>query len=204
MVEQLFWQQDHAAECTESMRSSGVCPLCMAQCHFDAHFLIIICSSRSALSGSDNVLALTWCLCTLFSCRLPGTAWWGNPTWSKCLTLGCRGKGTTAGHGPLGLSGDGVTQHCPFFSSSRIVLDDQYTSSTGTKFPVKWSAPEVFSYSNYSTKSDVWSFGKKNGENSTAPAGKHRGLSPQLDSPQHCILWTPKMFCLNNGLEKQT
>ncbi|XP_074912349.1 tyrosine-protein kinase ITK/TSK [Buteo buteo] len=45
------------------------------------------------------------------------------------------------------------------FGMSRIVLDDQYTSSTGTKFPVKWSAPEVFSYSNYSTKSDVWSFG---------------------------------------------
>ncbi|XP_013809117.2 tyrosine-protein kinase ITK/TSK [Apteryx mantelli] len=45
------------------------------------------------------------------------------------------------------------------FGMSRFVLDDQYTSSTGTKFPVKWSAPEVFSYSNYSTKSDVWSFG---------------------------------------------
>ncbi|XP_064018043.1 tyrosine-protein kinase ITK/TSK isoform X1 [Pogoniulus pusillus] len=45
------------------------------------------------------------------------------------------------------------------FGMSRIVLDDQYTSSTGSKFPVKWSAPEVFSYSNYSTKSDVWSFG---------------------------------------------
>uniref|UniRef100_A0A8C8VLB7 Tyrosine-protein kinase n=1 Tax=Pelusios castaneus TaxID=367368 RepID=A0A8C8VLB7_9SAUR len=45
------------------------------------------------------------------------------------------------------------------FGMSRYVLDDQYTSSTGTKFPVKWSAPEVFSYSSYSTKSDVWSFG---------------------------------------------
>lgn len=62
---------------------------------------------------------------------------------------------------PVRLSRDrGVTQHTPSFSFSRIVLDDQYTSSTGTKFPVKWSAPEVFSYSNYSTKSDVWSFGK--------------------------------------------
>lgn len=60
-----------------------------------------------------------------------------------------------------GLAGDKrVAQHAPFFLFSRIVLDDQYTSSTGTKFPVKWSAPEVFSYSNYSTKSDVWSFGK--------------------------------------------
>uniref|UniRef100_A0A8C3XK20 Tyrosine-protein kinase n=1 Tax=Chelydra serpentina TaxID=8475 RepID=A0A8C3XK20_CHESE len=52
-----------------------------------------------------------------------------------------------------------VTEHALPFVCSRYVLDDQYTSSTGTKFPVKWSAPEVFSYSNYSTKSDVWSFG---------------------------------------------
>uniref|UniRef100_A0A6J0VEI6 Tyrosine-protein kinase n=1 Tax=Pogona vitticeps TaxID=103695 RepID=A0A6J0VEI6_9SAUR len=45
------------------------------------------------------------------------------------------------------------------FGMSRYVLDDQYTSSMGTKFPVRWSAPEVFCYSRYSTKSDVWSFG---------------------------------------------
>ncbi|XP_048346225.1 tyrosine-protein kinase ITK/TSK isoform X2 [Sphaerodactylus townsendi] len=45
------------------------------------------------------------------------------------------------------------------FGMSRYVLDDQYTSSMGTKFAIKWAAPEVFSYSRYSTKSDVWSFG---------------------------------------------
>lgn len=42
----------------------------------------------------------------------------------------------------------------------RFVLDDQYTSSTGTKFPVKWASPEVFFLSRYSSKSDVWSFGE--------------------------------------------
>ncbi|KAF3837531.1 hypothetical protein F7725_004995 [Dissostichus mawsoni] len=36
--------------------------------------------------------------------------------------------------------------------------DDQYTSSSGTKFPVKWSPPEVFNFCKYSSKSDVWSF----------------------------------------------
>nr|XP_014345443.1 PREDICTED: tyrosine-protein kinase Tec isoform X2 [Latimeria chalumnae] len=45
------------------------------------------------------------------------------------------------------------------FGMTRYVLDDQYTSSSGTKFPVKWSPPEVFNYSKFSSKSDVWSFG---------------------------------------------
>uniref|UniRef100_A0A8C8AFK4 Tyrosine-protein kinase n=1 Tax=Otus sunia TaxID=257818 RepID=A0A8C8AFK4_9STRI len=45
------------------------------------------------------------------------------------------------------------------FGMSRYVLDDLYISSLGTKFPVKWSAPEVFHYTKYSSKSDVWAFG---------------------------------------------
>lgn len=45
-------------------------------------------------------------------------------------------------------------------SYSRYVLDDQYTSSSGAKFPVKWCPPEVFNYSRFSSKSDIWSFGK--------------------------------------------
>lgn len=48
-------------------------------------------------------------------------------------------------------------------SYSRYVLDDQYTSSSGAKFPVKWCPPEVFNYSRFSSKSDVWSFGKIHG-----------------------------------------
>ncbi|XP_036189102.1 tyrosine-protein kinase Tec isoform X4 [Myotis myotis] len=45
------------------------------------------------------------------------------------------------------------------FGMARYVLDDQYTSSSGAKFPVKWCPPEVFNYSRFSSKSDVWSFG---------------------------------------------
>uniref|UniRef100_A0A3P9JLP6 Tyrosine-protein kinase n=1 Tax=Oryzias latipes TaxID=8090 RepID=A0A3P9JLP6_ORYLA len=34
-----------------------------------------------------------------------------------------------------------------------------YTSSSGARFPVKWSPPEVFNFCKYSSKSDVWSYG---------------------------------------------
>ncbi|KAG8128478.1 hypothetical protein E2320_015325, partial [Naja naja] len=51
-----------------------------------------------------------------------------------------------------------ISRHLSFIEIW-YVLDDQYTSSMGTKFPIRWSAPEVFSYNRYSTKSDVWSFG---------------------------------------------
>ncbi|XP_066527612.1 tyrosine-protein kinase Tec [Hoplias malabaricus] len=45
------------------------------------------------------------------------------------------------------------------FGMTRYVLDNQYTSSMGSKFPVRWSPPEVLHYQKYSSKSDVWSFG---------------------------------------------
>ncbi|OCT88140.1 tyrosine-protein kinase ITK/TSK-like isoform X2 [Xenopus laevis] len=57
------------------------------------------------------------------------------------------------------LVGESLVVKVSDFGMTRFVLDDQYTSSTGTKFPVKWSAPEVFRFGLYSSKSDVWSFG---------------------------------------------
>uniref|UniRef100_K1QIS8 non-specific protein-tyrosine kinase n=1 Tax=Magallana gigas TaxID=29159 RepID=K1QIS8_MAGGI len=45
------------------------------------------------------------------------------------------------------------------FGLARYVIDDEYTSSTGTKFPVKWAPPEVLSYTRFSSKSDVWAYG---------------------------------------------
>eukprot|EP00036_Acanthoecidae_sp_10tr_P010434 CAMPEP_0182922166 /NCGR_PEP_ID=MMETSP0105_2-20130417/4623_1 /TAXON_ID=81532 ORGANISM="Acanthoeca-like sp., Strain 10tr" /NCGR_SAMPLE_ID=MMETSP0105_2 /ASSEMBLY_ACC=CAM_ASM_000205 /LENGTH=604 /DNA_ID=CAMNT_0025059763 /DNA_START=137 /DNA_END=1951 /DNA_ORIENTATION=+ len=39
------------------------------------------------------------------------------------------------------------------------VIDDLYTARTGSKMPVKWSAPESLCYNAFSNKSDVWSYG---------------------------------------------
>lgn len=37
--------------------------------------------------------------------------------------------------------------------------DNVYSPSSGSKIPVKWTAPEAANYRIYSQKSDVWSFG---------------------------------------------
>lgn len=45
------------------------------------------------------------------------------------------------------------------FGLARHVLDNEYTCSTGTKFPVRWSSPEILNLNKFSTQSDVWAFG---------------------------------------------
>lgn len=45
------------------------------------------------------------------------------------------------------------------FGLARHLLDNEYTSSAGARFPVRWSAPEVLNYTKFSNKSDVWAYG---------------------------------------------
>ena len=42
----------------------------------------------------------------------------------------------------------------------RYVIDDEYTAPEGTKIPIKWVPPEVILYLKFSSKSDIWAFGK--------------------------------------------
>ena len=46
------------------------------------------------------------------------------------------------------------------FGMARFVIDDEYTTSKGAKFPIKWAAPEIITHGKCSSRSDVWSYGK--------------------------------------------
>ena len=45
------------------------------------------------------------------------------------------------------------------FGLARVIKEDIYNPREGTKFPIKWTAPEAALYNKFSIKSDVWSFG---------------------------------------------
>ena len=45
------------------------------------------------------------------------------------------------------------------FGMARVIDEDIYEAHIGTKFLVKWTAPEAALYNRFSIKSDVWSFG---------------------------------------------
>ncbi len=63
-------------------------------------------------------------------------------------------------------------------------MDDEYTASEGTKFPIKWAAPEVITHARFSSKSDVWSFGKK-----TTPTTPHPFVIKCLFLIKGILLW---------------
>ncbi|ESO00685.1 hypothetical protein HELRODRAFT_175668 [Helobdella robusta] len=57
------------------------------------------------------------------------------------------------------LVGDNYVVKVCDFGLARFVLDDEYTSSEGAKFPVRWASVEVLTHQFFSSKSDVWAYG---------------------------------------------
>ncbi|XP_078275489.1 tyrosine-protein kinase Srms-like [Rhinoraja longicauda] len=65
------------------------------------------------------------------------------------------------------------------FGLMRLIRDDVYNIRTGTKIPVKWTAPEAANYCRFSIKSDVWSFGILLYEIMTSGGDPYEGMTNQ-------------------------
>ena len=84
------------------------------------------------------------------------------------VKYGCM-KISSSGSGPSQYKSENNIRSFPYSCNSlflrllynlyRFVVDDEYTASEGTKFPIKWAAPEVITHARFSSKSDVWSYG---------------------------------------------
>lgn len=75
------------------------------------------------------------------------------------------------------LVGDHNTVKVADFGLSRLVKEEEYEAHAGAKFPIKWTAPEALSFSKFTTKSDVWSFGVFLMEVVTSGATPYPGMS---------------------------
>ncbi|XP_061423592.1 tyrosine-protein kinase SRK2-like [Lethenteron reissneri] len=57
------------------------------------------------------------------------------------------------------LVGDNLTCKVADFGLARVIKDETYTAKLGSRFPIKWTAPEAINYNKFTSRSDVWSYG---------------------------------------------
>ena len=75
------------------------------------------------------------------------------------------------------LIGEGNVCKVADFGLARIINEDIYNPREGTKFPIKWTAPEAALYNRFSIKSDIWSFGITISEIVTKGAMPYPGMN---------------------------
>ena len=75
------------------------------------------------------------------------------------------------------LVGEGSVCKIADFGLARVIKEDIYNPREGTKFPIKWTAPEAALYNRYTIKSDVWSYGVLMYEIMTKGAMPYPGMS---------------------------
>lgn len=57
------------------------------------------------------------------------------------------------------ISADYTAKVCDFGLASRETFNDYLTSGAGCRIPIKWTAPEALRHGEFSSRSDMWSFG---------------------------------------------
>ncbi|CAF0867395.1 unnamed protein product [Didymodactylos carnosus] len=80
------------------------------------------------------------------------------------------------------------------FGLARLIqCENHYTAKLGAKFPIKWTAPEGLAFNQFSTKSDVWSFGILLYEIATYGSSPYPGV--ELSDVYHLLETGCRMPC---------